>query len=222
MNLKFVFILVLLHFSASGQHMFRDRLRLVNEQYKLQQVEIEMEIEVMDMQDKSVLYNQRMMLLRDHQNYYYQLGPVTMVMNDSLMILIEGSTKRIIVSKRSEVPKEMFSGTLMLNLDSIMNFYENPILISKSATQEHYRVKQKMGSVQHIEVAFNLTRQSLDWVSYQANNQQLTTIRFNKFAKPTSFNEQFFKDETYFHKTSSGLVAAAGFRGYQVSILDQQ
>jgi hypothetical protein len=107
----------------------------------------------------------------------------------------------------------------MGNLDSIMKFYDKPQLIQKLESSEHYRLNQKNGKVEQVDIVFDLHRDFLAWVSYRTDDGQLVVIHFNKFEKSPRLNPMDFKDETYFVRRSEGVVASAAYRGYNVSVV---
>src|SRR5690606_30826053 len=90
---------------------------------------------------------------RHEDNFSYRLGSTDMLMNTRFIIMVEKESKEILCTKRSlKDEKKLFDDPYKMNLDSLINLYNNPMLINRSGKTEHYRLTQNTSAIKQIDL----------------------------------------------------------------------
>jgi hypothetical protein len=133
--------------------------------------------------------------------------------------LVQNETKQIVVSDRDKVPADMLKDPLTVNMDSIMKFYDAPVLVTSTQEIEHYRLNQRMGEVTQIDFIFDLRNEFLKKVMYATKAGDYVVIEF--IIHPNSWRQEkkTFNNDTYFIWEGKKIKAGKGYAGYSVNFL---
>jgi hypothetical protein len=196
-------ILVLMLIAAGAVAQAQDLkavLAQMREQYSnAEKFKVSMTIQAFDNdQQRNAFYKTEANILRDGNKYLYRFGTNEMMMNDHYRIMVDWSTGEMIYDKRNmKAEVDALTGGAALNLDSIFRFYEAPEYIGNQNGIDQYRVKQKKGPIDQVDLYIKKSSNVLHAISYRYRDKQFVYITFETFDLKPSIEAQTFDEKRY-------------------------
>lgn len=197
---------------------FKQALLNMRQQYEASEnMHIEMQVTVFDDSTASdPFFQKKAMIKRQNDSYYQVFDNMEMLMNAKAIIVVNKEAKTIVCNPRNLAAEEQVKDPFQLNLDSIMNFYEAPKLLSSEAGVDRYSVRQKQGPIGKVELAIDTERNQLLKLAYYYVQGQYVEIDFLVFDNQVQFPENTFSETKYFSWREDQLKASSAYKGYQI------
>jgi len=197
---------------------FKDRVAEVKAGYEdMKNVHIVMSIEVFD-DDKSnkPFYAERAIIKKHDDNFHYRFGSKDMLMNGKYTIVVDRETKEIVLNNRDVLSEKRFADPIKLNMDSILNQYEEPLLISLKGSIEHYRITPKKGQLKQIDIHIDINEKIMKQVEYHYDSKQYVNIQFLTFNKNVIYSDDTFSEKVYVLIDGGKAKPASAYGGFRV------
>lgn len=199
--MKTIFVLTLIAASTLVQAQdLKAVLAQMREQYNnAEKFKVSMTIQAFDnAQQQNAFYKAEANILRDGNKYLYRFGTNEMMMNDNHRIMVDWGTGEMIYDKRNmKAEADALTGGTPLSLDSIFRFYETPEYIGNQNGIDQYRVKQKKGPIDQVDLYIKKSSNVLHAISYRYRDKQYVYITFETFDLRPSIEAQTFDEKRY-------------------------
>jgi outer membrane lipoprotein-sorting protein len=218
--MKKIFVLILI--AVGGQALSQDLkavLTQMREQYNnAEKFKVTMTIQAFDNeQQKNAFYKAEANILRDGNKYLYRFGANEMMMNDHYRIMVDWGTGEMIYDKRNmKTEADALTGGSALSLDSIFRFYETPEYIGDQDGVDQYRVKQKKGPIDQVDLYIKKSSNVLHAISYRYRDKQYVYITFKTFDLKPSIEAQTFDEKRYIVSVKGKLKAVGSYKNLTV------
>lgn len=186
--------------SAQAQNFKQAMLNLQAAYDNSERLRVVMDIRVFeDSLAKSLLYSDHADIKRDGRNYLYQFTNTEMLMNGKYMVMVDKSSREIVCSKRDVKGEDKFFGKdpIRMNIDSLMNRFNNTHFIGKTGLFERYRIVQKKGVIRVIDMTIDTQNNRLVNIRYFYRDGQYAAIDFEVFDKQPAFEATAFSEDAY-------------------------
>lgn len=214
----FVLILIAVGPLALAQDL-KAVLAQMREQYNnAEKFKVSMTIQAFDNdQQKNAFYKAEANILRDGNKYLYRFGANEMMMNDHYRIMVDWGTGELIYDKRNmKAEADALTGAAALSLDSIFRFYEAPEYISDKNGIDHYRVKQKKGPIDQVDLYITKSSSALQAISYRYRDKQYVYITFETFDLKPFIEARTFDEKRYIVSVKGKLKAVGPYKNLAV------
>ncbi|HTJ53001.1 MAG TPA: hypothetical protein VL443_26285 [Cyclobacteriaceae bacterium] len=219
---RFLLLLAAIAFScfASGQS-FKEKMQGVSKKYaSVINLHMRMAIQVFDDGETSnATYSINADIKKKDRNYQYEFGAMSMLMNSNYIIVADKASKQIVCTNRSiKGEMEFEKGLYRINMDSILAFYDEPVMIGIQDDIEHYRVFQKKGAIKQVDLFINQKTSMLTRVEYGYREQQHVVIDFLEADTNPAFEPDTFEESRYVIKQKGNWKAVGAFAGFAVAM----
>lgn len=194
-------------------------LAQMREQYSnAEKFKVSMTIQAFDNdQQRNAFYKAEANILRDGNKYLYRFGANEMMMNDRYRIMVDWGTGEMIYDKRNmKAEADALTGGAPLSLDSIFRFYETPEYIGNHNDIDHYRVKQKKGPIDQVDLYIRKSWNVLHAISYHYRDKQYVHITFETFDLKPSIETQTFDEKRYIVSEKGKLKGVGPYKNLAV------
>jgi len=211
---------------ALNAQSFKERLTAMRKTYDtLSKVHIRMSISLFaGEQSKTPYLRETADVKRNKRDYRYEFGTTNMLMNSKYLIMVDRNSREMLCSKRSLKGEDnLFTDPMKISMDSILSFYENPRLVSRQDSIEHYAMTQKKGPIKRVDLFIDQLTGLLRKMEYRYADGHYVIIEFTTFDTRPPFDENTFHEKSYVIAADKGVLkASAAFRGYHVVMMDKQ
>jgi len=208
---------------ATQAQTLKERIAAMQNEYvTLRDVHIRMTVQVFESDDsKTPFYQNKGEIKRRDLYYEYQLGNMSMLMNHDYLIVVNGDSREIVCSRRSlDEESKMYADPFKANMDSILNLYTTPVLVDKQGAVEHYRLDQKIGPVNRIELFIDDQKNVLRKMIYNYRTGQHAVIEFSVFDKAPQFDADTFREGKYIQWTNGKVIPAEAYKAFHVAMVE--
>jgi len=168
-------------------------------------------------QQRNAFYTAEATILRDGNKYLYRFGTNEMMMNDHYRIMVDWGTGEMIYDKRNmKAEADALTGAAALSLDSIFRFYDTPEYRGDKNGIDHYRVKQKKGPIDQVDLYIAKSSNILHAISYRYRDKQYVYIKFETFDLTPSIEAQTFDERRYIVSVKGKLKAVGSYKNLAV------
>lgn len=178
-------------------------------------VHIKMEVKVFESkQNPTPLYHEKAEIKKNGNNYWYKYAQSQMLMNQVYHIVVDDYNKQIMCSNRDK--SGLSSSVIQPDLDSIMNFYEEPIFVKNENGMNEYQLEQKSGEVKTIKLFVDDRTHMLKKMIYFYNEGHYVETIFHLFNKAPVFDPEEFNENKYVAINKNKKNAAPAYQQYQI------
>ncbi|UII21529.1 hypothetical protein [Fulvivirga ligni] len=163
---------------------------------------------------KEEMYSLDVDIKKKGDNYLYNYGGNAMLMNDRYLIMVDGSAKEMVCSKRANTDENMMASAFQFNLDSILSFYEEPVFLRSEGAIEQFKVNQKEGPVSELYLSINSNTKMLTQIAYLYRQGAYVRIDFKLFDGHAKLSDQMFNETNFIRLDDGKLSASAAYKGY--------
>lgn len=197
---------------------FKQALLNMRQEYEASEnMHIEMQVTAFDdTTATNPFFQQKAIVKRQNDSYHQVFGDMEMMINAKAIIVVNKEAKTIICNPRNLTAEDEIKDPFQLNLDSIMNFYEEPKLLSSEAGVDRYSIRQKQGPIGKVELAIDTERNRLLKLAYHYVQGQYVVIDFLVFDNRVQFPKNTFSETKYLSLGEDQLKASSKYKGYQI------
>jgi hypothetical protein len=203
---------------------FKERMILMQNEYaQVKDVHILMSVTIFDNEKNSKPFFQQQAEIRKKDfQYNYSFGPISMLMTNDDMLMVDHSSKRIVCSKRSlEKEQKMFADPFKASLDSMLRLHGTPESIEKEKGIEHFRLKNDKGQIRQIDMFVNEAN-LLERLEYRYKEDQYVVIEFKIFNRTPEFAPETFNREQFVTMEKGKLKGAKNYSSFEVVTVEAQ
>jgi hypothetical protein len=153
---------------------------------------------------------------KDEQNFFYQFGGKDMIMNSKYTIVVDRQKREMFLSDRDLKGEKQFSDPVIVNMDSVFNLYEDPMMIDSTGSVVHYKLVQKKGQIKQVDMHIDVEKKELRKLEYRYRSGQYVVMDFLKFERNITFEENVFSEARYVVNINNQLKPADAFKGFRV------
>lgn len=161
-------------------------------------------------------YKEQADIKKEFNNYRYHFGSTEMLLNGRFMIVVDHAAQQLMYNRRKEKGENVFAGSQM-NIDSLFRFYENPEYLGKKGQVHQYRIVQKKGPVDEIELAIHAETGLLTRMQYHYREGPIIAIHFLVFDPKPQFEAGVFSEAAYLQSAGVKVRAASSYTNYHLS-----
>lgn len=210
--------------TADAKHSFKEVVLKMREEYKnLEKLHVVMSIQAFENSSaKTPYFSEIADMKRDKHNYLYKFAGHEMLLNDKFMLMVDHSSREIFCNTR-DVKAELagFKNGVQFDLDSLLQFYGDVEYVGRYDRIDKYRIAQKVGQLEIIELFIDSSKSLLKRLDYTYRDKQYVRIEFNVFNQTPSFDTGLFSEMNYITKNNKGIVSSGKFKGFTVSKIDE-
>lgn len=198
---------------------FQERIQKVRDGYgNTNKLHVEMTIHIYEnAQQRAPVHTEHATVKRDGTRYRYTYSSMEMLMNEKYTILVNLPERVISLAKRDVKGEgKFFKQPASFDLDSILRFYEEPVLVKVQEELEHYRVHQKEGQVKTVDLYIDARRNKLTRMDYVEKEGAYTVIEFNVLDTAPNFDEHEFVESNYILAVKDNVKPSPRFSGYRI------
>lgn len=207
------------HLALSQNSSFKSAINQLQAGYPdLLSLEIVMDLKVLETRESSKPYYQdQIKIQKQGDNFLYQYAQTEMLVNEEYQIIIDHENKMMALQRLDKSSRTKLKPFQSLNLDSILNFYEEPVLEEKNGAVIHYSVKQKNQLIDQVDLFIDTEKNYIKKITYDYPSGEYVTIDFTVFKKNPSLNKEIFSQKRYI-KTEKGKISGVGkFENYFIT-----
>ena len=197
---------------------FKEALLNMRQQYEASDnMHIEMQVTVFDdTSATNTFFQEKATIKRQNDSYYQVFGNMEMLMNARAIIVVNKAAKTITCNPRNLAAEALVKDPFQLNLDSILNFYQEPMLLSSEAGVDRYSLVQKQGPIRKLTLAIDTRSNQLMQLAYYYTQGQYVEIDFLVFDNQVQFPENTFSETKFFSFGENELRASPAYKGYEI------
>jgi len=215
-----IIVLMSVASTASAQDFRRTMENLRDKYQNAENIRIKMSIDVFDTKgNQRSFYRDKIIITKQGSNYHHELSGADMVMNDRYMIMVDKSSRRIIMTKRDVKGETKFYKKAAFSMDSVLQFYENGKFEGTSNDLNKFSATQKEGPIGKIEMFISKAGE-LKQINYSYRSGQWATIIFEEFNLSPNIEVGEFDEQQFVQKVGKEWHPAAAFAGYEVMRAD--
>jgi hypothetical protein len=208
----------LIHPSGQAQHLRASLARMQKMYSQSERLHIVMRIEAFENASaKEPHYRQEADIKKEGGNYHYLFGTTEMLLNKRLMVMVDKAARTLMYQPRGTKAETQAFGPGAMNMDSLFRFYEDPQYLGRKGAADQYRVMQKKGPVDAIELDIHSASGLLTRLQYHYRKGPVVVIHFLVFDCAPQFKSGQFDENKYVVAEAGKVKAAAPFRNYHVS-----
>lgn len=167
--------------------------------------------------EPSLIMDQQAFVNKSYLQYSYRFGESELLMNNDHIIMADHNERHIMYSDRNiEAEKEIAQIQTKFDIDSIFSFYENPVLVKTTNGVSHFRIVQKTGKVELVDLFIRQRDTTLVRLDYSYKEGQRVSIGFEKFDFNPIFDLFTFDTARFFSVEKSKIKPSKNFNGYQI------
>jgi outer membrane lipoprotein-sorting protein len=197
---------------------FKTEIRDLRSGYEnLQSLHVTMTISVFESaQVSKPFFEEKADIKRDGTNYSYRFGSIEMLMNDRCLIMVDHEARELVFSNRDVGMEQSLTDPVKMNLDSVLDLYGEPKLISASGGINHYRINQNKGLIHQVDIYLSSAKKLLQKIEYRYKDEQFVRINFDVFDKTPEFAASVFDDGYYVKLLNGKLIPGPRFKGFEI------
>jgi hypothetical protein len=208
----------LIHPCGQAQHLRASLAQMQKMYSQSDRLHIVMRIEAFENASvKKPHYQQEADIKKEGSNYHYLFGTTEMLLNGRLMVMVDKAARTLMYQQRGTKAETQAFGPGAMNLDSLFRFYEDPQYLGRKGAADQYRVIQKKGPVDEIELDIHSTSGLLTRMQYHYRKGPVVVIHFLVFDPKPQFEAGQFDESKYVVAEAGKFKAAAPFRNYHLS-----
>lgn len=212
-----VVLIILTNTSLFAQDFRKDFDELRKRNSSSTKMHIKMTVEAFNEESlRNAIFSQKADIKRLGVNYWYRFGNTEMLMNNNYLILVDHEYKEITCSRRDVKGETEFFSPMNFNLDSMMNVYGHPKMISKDGDIVNYRFSHS-SEIESIDIFMDTKKVELRKMAYHYKDGQLVIIRFEQFDINPQLDENSFKEDRFVIKVNGVLKPSAQFGDFSIS-----
>jgi outer membrane lipoprotein-sorting protein len=214
----FLILQLFLCISAKAQS-FKDVIAKVKSTYsQSEQYHMSMQIKVYESAAaKSPFHTQKIEIQKDKENYLYQLTDSDMLMNEKYFLMVNKATRDITLRARSQKDEQLIKTASFPDMDSLLKVSGTPELISKENQVLHYRLDQKQGDIEFIDIFVSAKDFILKNLQYHYRSKQFVKIEFTRIDIHPAFSENTFSESHYITAAGKGKFKGTGpYQSYSI------
>lgn len=199
-------------------------LRMQEEYRKLEKLHLVMAIDVFENASTTKPYFSETADIRRYKhNYLYKFAGHELMMNDKYMVMVDHTSKEILCNTTDQGKEsDALRNGFQWNVDSLLQFYGEAVYLGRQGDIDHYRIPQKVGEVETVEMYIDSSNAVLSRIDYTYRNGQYVKIVFRVFNRVPSFDASLFSERNYVVMQKEKAVASAKYRGFRVTDAQQQ
>lgn len=214
------YVLLLLSFGfqrASAQHL-NQALQDLRKQYaQSDQLRILMQIQAFERpQSDEPYYHDKAEIRKSGNKYLYKFGGTEMLMNAKYLIVVDKDAAEMVCSKHNLKTEADFKDQVTVNIDSILTFYDHPEYLGRAKSIDHYRVFQKKGAINQIDLFINAQTNLLHRIEYHYRDKQFVVIDFDIFDMRPSFPANTFDESQYVAVEKGKMKVSDAYKKYSI------
>ncbi len=205
--------------TGDARENFRNAILRMQDKYKdLNKLHLIMSIEVSDSASAKPYLSEVADIKRDGNNYLYKFAGQEMLMNDKYLLMVDRTSKHIFCNERAQGDEiGRLDDPFIVNTDSLLQFYGEIVYASRTEGADHYRLYQKMGPVDQVDLFIDSASGLLKRIDYLFDDRQYVKIDFKVFNMNPSFGAEVFSEGNYLTVSKNTLVTTEPFAGYHIS-----
>ena len=162
-------------------------------------------------------YQEQADIKRAGTNYRYLFGATEMLLNARFIVMVDKSAREMMFNTRKAGTSPSFQAAKAPDLDSLFRFYEDPQYLGRRGQSDHYRVVQKQGPVDRIDLLIDGGTGFLSEIRYRYRQGPLVAIRFLTFNPQPRFGPDVFAEAHYITRSGGTIKPAVNFKQYHLS-----
>ncbi|MBD2769221.1 hypothetical protein IC235_15120 [Hymenobacter sp. BT664] len=162
-------------------------------------------------------YQEQADIKREGANYWYLFGTTEMLLNARFIVMVDKSAREMMFNTRKPGAGPSFQAAKAPNLDSLFRFYEDPQYLGRKGHTDHYRVVQKKGPVDRIDLLIDGGTGFLSEIRYRYRQGPLVAIHFLTFDPQPRFGPDVFAEARYITRSGGTVQPAVSFKHYHLS-----
>jgi len=220
----FFLIVCLLDTGVMAAQDFRKAMGALHDRYQNgTSLEIKMNVKVFERKESTApFYSTDVLIKKSGSKYLYRFGTHEMLMNENYTLMVDHSTKEMVLAKRDPSAEEAFLKQTQFSLDSILNYYEQGQFLGRKDGTDTYSVMQKTGNIGKIEFSIDHATGSLKRLTYLYRTNQFVSIVFDHFDAGRASDEVLFDEKNFVSKEGRVWKPAKRFTGYTVSDVNRK
>lgn len=204
---------------AGSNDNFKEVVLKMREEYKnLEKLHVAMSIQVFENSSATKAYfSQVADVKRNKSNYLYKFAGHEWLMNDKYMLMIDHSSKEIFCNTRNPQSElSVFKNSFQWNIDSLLQFYGETVYVGSEGQTDRYRIVQKSGQVEMIDLYIDSSASLLKGIGYTYRDKQYVKIDFKIFDRHPDFAPTLFSENNYIRMQNGKIMASGKFRNFSV------
>lgn len=182
---------------------------------------LKMDIKVFESQDTSEVYYQQITeLCKSADSYLYTFGKSEILQTNGFLLMIDHEEKEIVMRK-SEGAKGKTPEMFPIGIDSLLKYYETPQILEKQGALVRFRLEQKEGPLDWMEMVINTQTASIKQLDYLYLTGQLARIHFTLFDKAPVFEENLFNEKRYVIQQGASFKGTGVYHTYRVNLVPE-
>ncbi|HEY0651763.1 MAG TPA: hypothetical protein VGD65_01505 [Chryseosolibacter sp.] len=219
--MKTISFFAVLIVAAAGQTRAQDLksalVRMQDVYAHSEKLHIIMEVKVFEtIGEKTPAFHEKADIKKQKENYRYTFSSSEMLLNEKYQIVVDKDSRDIIINKRDQKIESQVKDVFKANLDSILAHYNTPEVLGDSAGATHYRVFQKHGVVDQIDLYVDNQRSIVKKMEYRYRDGQFVSVVFEMFDTTPSFDEGVFDDKNYVLIAGGRVKPSARLQHYRI------
>ena len=207
-------------FLLIAQPDFRQRIETIREQYKgATEIEVIMDISVFERKgDQEPIYQERAIVKKSQDKYFYHLSGLEMLMNEKYLVLINEKQRLITCSRRDKESEMELSNAIPVSLDSLLRFYGTPRFIDAQNGVEHFSVAHGDGDIKQSDLFIEVLSGALKKIEYRYEGGQFAVIDFLRFSRSPDFTPDEFAEQKYFSENGGVLRLSDNYSRFRLTM----
>ena len=205
--------------TGDAREKFRNAILRMQDKYKdLNKLHLVMSIEVSDSASAKPYLSEVADIKRNGNNYLYKFAGQEMLMNDKYLLMVDRTSRQIFCNERAQGDEiGRFDDPFIVNTDSLLQFYGEIVYAGRTGSADHYRLHQKTGPVDQVDLFIDSASGLLKRIDYLFDDRQYVKIDFKVFNMNPSFGAEVFSEGNYLTISKNTLVTTEPFAGYRIS-----
>jgi outer membrane lipoprotein-sorting protein len=197
---------------------FRQAMEQLQKKYQnAENFRIRMSVDVFGAKgNERSFYRDKITITKRGTSFRHHLSGMDMVMNDKYIVVVDHSSKKIIINKRDVKGEAKFYKQVRFNMDSMLQFYEDARLETTLNNINKFSATQKIGPIGKVEFFIAKGSTDLKQINYSYRAGQWATIIFDEFELSPTFNMNEFDEQQFVRKTGKSWQPANTLAGYKV------
>jgi hypothetical protein len=202
-----------------SQDKFRERIQSIQKEFALTTgMDIVMDIKAFESKAQKIpFYHEQAIVKKSSDNYFYRFSGLEMLMNEKYLVMVNEKQRLITCTLRDKKAETEMMDPLTANLDSMLNFYGTPRLISDKDDVEHYTLTRSDGLITQIELYIQASTNSLKRIEYGYEGGQYATINFLRFNRTPDFKANEFNEQRYFSENNGVLKLSDNYSRFRLT-----
>jgi len=197
---------------------FKQTMKILSDKYRAaENLRIRMSVDVFETKsNQRSFYRDKITITKQGTSYHHHLSGADMIMNDKYIVMVDQSSKKIIINKRDVKGEAKFYKQAPFNMDSLLQFYENGKFEGIFNNMNKFSATQKVGPIGKIELFLSKDSGELKQINYSYRAGQWATIVFEELELSPTFEANEFDEQQFVRKSGKTWKPATAFAGFEV------